>query len=46
MGSINIRIEGVFKACAYRQLERLRVNPSEFMREALQYVAEQGKLAV
>lgn len=46
MASINICIDDALKARAYRELERLGVTPSEFVREALQYVAEQGKLPV
>ncbi|MFS0828187.1 type II toxin-antitoxin system RelB/DinJ family antitoxin [Pseudomonas phoenicis] len=44
MASINIRIDDVLKARAYQQLERLGVTPSEFVRQALQYVAEKGEL--
>jgi len=44
MASINIRIDDELKACAYRELERLGVTPSELMRQALQYVAERGQL--
>ncbi|EJN37220.1 addiction module antitoxin, RelB/DinJ family [Pseudomonas sp. GM84] len=44
MASINVRIADELKARAYRELERLGVTPSEFMRLALQYVAERGKL--
>jgi RHH-type rel operon transcriptional repressor/antitoxin RelB len=44
MASINIRIDDELKARAYRELERLGVTPSELMRQALQYVAERGKL--
>lgn len=44
MASINIRVDDELKARAYGELERLGVTPSEFMRQALQYVAEQGRL--
>lgn len=44
MASINIRVDDELKARAYDELERLGVTPSEFMRQALQYVAEQGRL--
>ena len=44
MASINIRVDDELKARAYNELERLGVTPSEFMRQALQYVAEQGRL--
>ncbi|MNQ81591.1 Antitoxin RelB [compost metagenome] len=44
MASINIRIDDELKVRAYRELERLGVNPSELMRQALQYVAERGQL--
>nr|WP_314491037.1 type II toxin-antitoxin system RelB/DinJ family antitoxin [uncultured Pseudomonas sp.] len=44
MASINIRIDDELKARAYQELERLGVTPSELVRQALQYVAEQGKL--
>jgi RHH-type rel operon transcriptional repressor/antitoxin RelB len=44
MASINIRVDDDLKARAYKELERLGVTPSELMRQALQYVAERGKL--
>ncbi|MDP2744958.1 type II toxin-antitoxin system RelB/DinJ family antitoxin [Pseudomonas sp.] len=44
MASINIRIDDELKDRAYRELEKLGVTPSELMRQALQYVAERGKL--
>ncbi|MDU9390697.1 type II toxin-antitoxin system RelB/DinJ family antitoxin [Pseudomonas japonica] len=44
MASINIRVDDELKARAYHELERLGVTPSEFMRQALHYVAEQGRL--
>ena len=44
MASINIRVDDDLKARAYKELDRLGVTPSELMRQALQYVAERGKL--
>ncbi|MFJ4455675.1 type II toxin-antitoxin system RelB/DinJ family antitoxin [Pseudomonas sp. NPDC089392] len=44
MASINIRIDDALKARAFKELERLGVTPSELMHQALEYVAEQGKL--
>jgi len=44
MATINVRIDDDLKACAYRELEKLGVTPSELMRQALQYVAEGGQL--
>lgn len=44
MASINVRIDDDLKARAYRELEKLGVTPSELMRQALQYVAERGRL--
>ena len=44
MASINIRIDDELKVRAYRELEKLGVTPSELIRQALQYVAEQGQL--
>ncbi|PTU50701.1 type II toxin-antitoxin system antitoxin, RelB/DinJ family [Pseudomonas plecoglossicida] len=44
MASINIRVDDELKARAYKELERLGVTPSDLMRQALQYVAERGKL--
>ena len=44
MASINIRVDDDLKARAYKELERLGVTPFELMRQALQYVAERGKL--
>lgn len=44
MASINVRIDDDLKKRAYRELQRLGVTPSEFMRQALQYVAERGQL--
>ncbi len=44
MASINIRVDDELKARAYDELERLGVTPSEFVRQGLQYVAEQGRL--
>ena len=44
MASINVRIDDDLTTRAYRGLERLRVTPSELMRQALQYVAERGQL--
>ncbi|BCJ08953.1 transcriptional regulator [Pseudomonas sp. RtIB026] len=44
MAPINVCIDDDLKTRAYRELERLGVTPSEFMRQALQYVAERGQL--
>lgn len=44
MASINVRVDDELKARAYQELERLGVTHSELMRQALQYVAERGKL--
>lgn len=44
MVSINISIDDELKARAYRELERLGVTPSEFVRQALQYVVDEGRL--
>lgn len=44
MASITIRIDDDLKARAYPELEKLGITPSELMRQALQYVAEQGQL--
>ena len=46
MASINIRVDDDLKARAYKELDRLGVTPSELMRQALQYVAERGKLCL
>ena len=44
MASITVRIDDDLKARAYPELEKLGITPSELMRQALQYVAEQGQL--
>ncbi len=44
MPSINIRIDDQLKVRAYREHEPLGVTPSELVRQALPYVAEQGTL--
>lgn len=44
MASINILIAEEFKTRAYQELEKLGVNPSELMRQALQCVAEREQL--
>ncbi len=43
MGSITIRINNELKEKSYAVLERLGVTPSEFIRQALEYVAEQQR---
>ncbi|MDF2488377.1 MAG: bifunctional antitoxin/transcriptional repressor RelB [Pseudomonas sp.] len=44
MASITVRIDEDLKARAYPELEKLGITPCELMRQALQYVAEQGQL--
>lgn len=44
MGSITIRINNELKEKSYAVLERLGVTPSELLRQALEYVAEQERL--
>lgn len=44
MASITVHIDDDLKARAYPKLEKLGITPSELMRQALQYVAEQGQL--
>lgn len=43
MASINVRTDDDLKQRAHRELEKLGVTPSEFMRQTLQYVAERGQ---
>ena len=44
MACITVQIDEDLKLRAYRELKRLGVTPSELMRQALHYVAEQGQL--
>lgn len=44
MATINVGIDDDLKNRAYRELEKLGVTLSEFMRQALQYVAARGEL--
>lgn len=44
MASITVHIDDNLKARAYSELEKLGITPPELMRQALQYVAEQGQL--
>lgn len=44
MASISVLIDDELEARAYRELEKLGITPSEFLRQALQYVAERGQL--
>ncbi|WP_299002524.1 type II toxin-antitoxin system RelB/DinJ family antitoxin [uncultured Shewanella sp.] len=44
MGTINIRIDNELKTQSYAALEKLGVTPSDFLRQTLEYVVQNGKL--
>lgn len=44
MSTVNIRIDADLKSRSFAALEKLGVSPSEFIRQALEYVAEQQRL--
>lgn len=44
MGNLNVRIDDDLKARSFAALEKPGVTPSERLRQALEYVAENGKL--
>lgn len=46
MASINLRIDDDLKARSFAELKRLGVTPSEFLRQSLLYVADNGRLPV
>lgn len=44
MSTINLRIDNELKENAYTALRNLGITPSEYLRQALQYVATQNEL--
>lgn len=44
MSTINLRIDEDLKENAYNALKNLGITPSEYLRQALQYVATQNEL--